>query len=121
MTTPITITEKYERSGWPALPRPDLKPPAGWSLELINAVNLIHHHRLSPDGQTLAFCWQRDGETNLYTIPSSGGWPRRLTVGRKSLPYWMDGAPQWSPNGRFLAFTMNNHVHIAPADGAGLA
>ncbi len=121
MTDPITITEKYERNGWPALPRPDLKPPPGWSLELINSVNLIHHHSLSPDGQTLAFCWQRDGETSIYTIPSSGGWPRRITVGRKSTPYWTDSPPQWSPNGRFLSFTMNGHVHVAPADGAGLA
>ena len=121
MTTPIKITEKYERNGWPALPRPDLKPSAGWSLPLINSVNLIHHHSLSPDGQTLAFCWQRDGETNLYTIPSSGGWPRRITVARESVPYWMDSTPQWSPNGRFLSFTMNGHVHIAPADGMGLA
>lgn len=121
MTNPIKIEEKYERNGRPALKRPDLKPPDGWSLELINSVNLIHHHRLSPDGQTLAFCWQRDGETNIYTIPASGGWPRRITVGRKPTVYWMDRAPQWSPDGRFLSFTMNNHVHVAPADGTGLA
>lgn len=121
MTTPIKVEEKYEYNGRRALPRPDLKPPAGWSLELINSVNLIHHHRLSPDGQTLAFYWQRDGETNLYTIPAAGGWPRRVTVGRKSSVSWTDSPPQWSPNGRFLAFTMDNHVHIAPADGAGLA
>ncbi|MBK7918545.1 MAG: S9 family peptidase [Chloroflexi bacterium] len=121
MKTSIKNTEKYERNGRPALPRPDLKPPEGWSLELINSVNLIHHHRLSPDGQTLAFCWQRDGETNIYTVPVDGGWPRRVTVGRKPTVYWMDSAPQWSPNGRFLSFTMNGHVHIAPADGSGLA
>ncbi|MCA9931098.1 MAG: PD40 domain-containing protein, partial [Anaerolineales bacterium] len=121
MTTSIKIEEKYERNGWPAVKRPDLKPPDGWSLELINSVNLVHHHRLSPDGQTLAFCWQRDSETNIYTIPSSGGWPQRITVGRKPTVYWMDRAPQWSGDGRFLAFTMNGHVHIAPADGSGLA
>ena len=72
MKTSIKNTEKYERNGRPALPRPDLKPPKGWSLELINSVNLIHHHRLSPDGQTLAYCWQRDGETNIYTVPADG-------------------------------------------------
>lgn len=121
MTTSIKIEEKYERNGWPAVKRPDLKPPDGWSLELINSVNLIHHHRLSPDGQTLAFCWQRDGETNIYTVPASGGWPQRITVGRKPTVYWMDRAPQWSGDGRFLTFTMNGHVHIAPADGTGLA
>ena len=26
----ITLKEKYERNGWPAVARPDLKPPEGW-------------------------------------------------------------------------------------------
>jgi hypothetical protein len=29
MTAPIQIEEKYERNGWPAVKRPDLKPPDG--------------------------------------------------------------------------------------------
>ena len=31
------IEEKYERNGWPAIKRPDVKPPEGWSLELVAA------------------------------------------------------------------------------------
>ncbi|MCA9971348.1 MAG: S9 family peptidase, partial [Anaerolineales bacterium] len=104
----------------PALKRPDLKPPDGWSLELINSVQLIHHHQLSPDGARVAFCWQRDGATEVYTMPAGGGWPARASLGGQPTVYWMDRAPQWSPNGRFLAFSMNGHVHVVPADGAGL-
>src|SRR4051794_7910789 len=33
----------------------------------------------APDGQTLAFSAQYDGNTDVYTIPISGGPPRRLT------------------------------------------
>jgi hypothetical protein len=32
----VPVTEKYERFGWPSVERPDLTPPAGWSLPLIN-------------------------------------------------------------------------------------
>jgi hypothetical protein len=35
----VPVTEKYERFGWPSVERPDLTPPAGWSLPLINSVN----------------------------------------------------------------------------------
>jgi dipeptidyl aminopeptidase/acylaminoacyl peptidase len=121
MTVKIPIQEKYERNGWPAIERPDLKPPPGWSLALINSVSRIHHHQLSPDGETLAFCWQRDGHTDIYTLPASGGWPQRVSVGRQPTVYWMDRAPQWSPDGRWLAFVQDGHVHIAPGDGRGLA
>ena len=35
--------------------------------------------RFSPDGQTIAFTGQYDGNTEVYTMPSSGGEPLRVT------------------------------------------
>lgn len=35
--------------------------------------------RFSPDGKTIAFTGQYDGNTEVYTIPSTGGEPLRLT------------------------------------------
>jgi tricorn protease len=35
--------------------------------------------RFSPDGKTIAFTGQYDGNTEVYTIPAEGGEPRRLT------------------------------------------
>jgi len=55
MAGEVVVQERYERNGWPSIKRPDLKPPAGWSLELLVSVNRIRNHRLSPDGSTLAF------------------------------------------------------------------
>ena len=77
MTNKVIVTEKYERNGWPSVARPDLKPPDGWSLALINSINLIHHHALSPDGQQVAFVWERDGRSDIFVQPVAGGWPRR--------------------------------------------
>jgi Tol biopolymer transport system component len=76
----IKLTEKYERNGWPAVQRPDVKPPEGWSLELITSVNRVRNHRLSPDGRQLAFIWDREGLSDVYTMPATGGWAARLTV-----------------------------------------
>ncbi len=36
--------------------------------------------RFSPDGQTLAFTGQYDGNTEVYTMPADGGTPKRLTT-----------------------------------------
>ena len=35
--------------------------------------------RFSPDGKTIAFTGQYDGNTEVYTIPADGGIPKRLT------------------------------------------
>lgn len=120
MSNRVVVAEKYERNGWPSVDRPDLKPPAGWSLELINSLNLIHHHALSPDGESVAFVWERDGRSDIFVMPVAGDWPRRLTPNRDKTIYWWDAAPRWSPDGRWLAFAMNSHVHVAPANGRGL-
>jgi dipeptidyl aminopeptidase/acylaminoacyl peptidase len=116
----IKLVEKYERNGWPSIQRPDVKPPEGWSLSLITSVNRIHHHQLSPDGKQVAFVWQREELSDIYTMPAAGGWPARLTTGRGPEIDWLDRPPQWSPDGRWLSFTLGDHVHVVPADGRGL-
>lgn len=120
MLNEVELTEKYERNGWPSIRRPDLEPPTNWSLALVNSLNHVHHHQLAPDGETIAFIWEKDGRSDIYTLPSSGGWPRALSHDRAKTIYWLDSPPRWSPDGRFLAFTNHGHVHIVPSDGSAL-
>lgn len=117
MPEEIELTEKYERNHWPAVPRPDFKPPPGWSLSLVTAVERVRNHQLSPDGERLAFIWDRGDLSDLYVMPASGGWPARVTTKRGAVAYWDDEVPQWSPDGRWLAFCLDDHVHVAPAAG----
>ncbi len=113
----MPIEEKYEHSGWPSLARPDLKAPAGWSLSLITAVNRMRQPRLSPDGETIAFIWDREELSDVYVMPAAGGWPGRVSTDRAMVAYWADETPQWAPDGQWLAFTIGGHVHVAPASG----
>lgn len=53
--------------------------------------------KLSPDGRTVAFTAEYDGNVDAYTVPVEGGEPRRLT--------WHPAADQvaeWYPDGRSI-------------------
>jgi dipeptidyl aminopeptidase/acylaminoacyl peptidase len=113
----IPLIEKYERNGWPSLDRPELKPPAGWSLHLLAGMQRLRNHSLSPDGEQVAFIWDRDDLSEIYTLPASGGWPRRISFDRQMVPFWNDEIPRWSPDSQWLAFTMHDHVHLVPRTG----
>jgi len=115
--TKIQIAEKYERNHWPSLQRPDLKPPAGWSLSLITSVNRVRNHQLSPDGRRIAFIWDREDQSDVYVVDAAGGWPARVSTDRALVAYWDDEVPQWSPDGQWLAFAIDGHVHVVSADG----
>ena len=117
MTGEIELKEKYIRNGWPSIQRPDLKPPPGWSPDLLTAVSRIRNHSLSPDGKWIAFFWDRDDLSDLYTIPASGGWPVRRSFGRGPIAYWDDEIPQWSPDSHWMACTIHDHVYCIPVDG----
>jgi tricorn protease len=55
--------------------------------------------RFSPDGKTIAFTGQYDGNTDVYVIPVEGGEPKRLT--------WHPGADfvsGWTPDGKNVLF-----------------
>ncbi len=116
MENPIKLTEKYERNGWPAVKRPDIKPPAGWNLSLLTSLERIRSHSLSSQGQIACI---KDGETlsDVFTMSASGGWLSRITTDRGLVAYWDDEIPEWSPDGKWLTFGIRGHVHIVPASG----
>jgi TolB protein len=58
-------------------------------------------HGWSPDGKTLAFCGQRDGQFGIFTIPAAGGDETRLTTADKGK---LDDGPEYSPDGKFIYF-----------------
>ncbi|HEX8856296.1 MAG TPA: GDSL-type esterase/lipase family protein [Thermoleophilaceae bacterium] len=56
----------------------------------------------SPDGTTLAFHSNRDGDFEVFTMPAIGGSATQRTSNTAS-----DGEPAWAPNGTQLAFQSN--------------
>jgi Tol biopolymer transport system component len=56
-------------------------------------------HGISPDGKTLAFCGQRNGNFDVYTIPAAGGAETRLTTADG-----LDDGPEYSPDGNYIYF-----------------
>ena len=109
-----------DRNGWPAQDRPDRKLPEPWTRHMLTGWNHIHHHTLSPDGQQIAFVWQREDNCDLYVMPVSGDapWPRRLTFDRPAQAAWTEGQPRWSHDSRSLVYTARSDIWLAATDGS---
>jgi Tol biopolymer transport system component len=58
-----------------------------------------YFHGWSPDGQTLAYCAERNGNFDVYTIPVTGGEEKRLTTAAGK-----DDGPEYSPDGQYIYF-----------------
>jgi len=56
-------------------------------------------HGWSPDGKTLAFVGQRNGDFDIYSIPAAGGEETRLTTAKG-----LDDGPEYSPDGNYIYF-----------------
>ena len=62
----------------------------------------------SPDGATIAFTGEYDGNVDVYTVPAGGGVPKRLT--------WHpapDTALGWSPDGKKILFSSNRESYVS--------
>jgi TolB protein len=75
-------------------------------------------HGWSPDGKTLAFVGQRNGDFDIYTIPVSGGEETRLTTAKG-----LDDGPEYSPDGKYIYFNSERTGHMQiwrmHGDGSG--
>lgn len=74
-------------------------PAAGGVPRQVTPLGPSYWHGWSPDGKTLAYCAERQGLYDIYTMPVEGGNETRLT----SAP-GLDDGPDYSPDGRFLYF-----------------
>ncbi len=74
-------------------------PSAGGTPVRITDAGPSYWHGWSPDGSTLAYCAERKGEFDIYTIPVTGGAERRLT----NAP-GLDDGPDYSPDGKYIYF-----------------
>lgn len=69
------------------------------SPRLITGLSPSFLHGWSPDGKTLTYCAQRNGDYDVYTIPAEGGVEKQLT----STP-GLDDGPEYSPDGKYIYF-----------------
>ena len=92
-------------------------PIGGGTPRQITQNSPSYWHGWSPDGKTLAFAGQRDGDFDIYTIPVTGGQETRLTTAKG-----LDDGPEYSPDGEYIYFnserTGSMQIWRMKADGS---
>ncbi len=84
-----------------------LVPIAGGAPHRITNKSPSYWHGWSPDGKTLAFVGQRNGEFDIYSIPAAGGEETRLTTAEG-----LDDGPEYSPDGKYIYFNSERTGHM---------
>jgi hypothetical protein len=93
-------------------------PATGGTPQRATALAPSYWHGWSPDGKTLAYCAERGGEFDVYTIPVEGGEETRLSTAAG-----LDDGPDYSPDGQWIWFnserTGTMQIWRMRADGSG--
>jgi TolB protein len=84
-----------------------LVPITGGSPRRITRNGPSYWHGWSPDGKTLAFVGERNGDFDIYTIPVSGGEETRLTTAKG-----LDDGPEYFPDGQHIYFNSERTGHM---------
>ncbi len=83
------------------------------SPEAIAAVESPREFRLHPRDRLVAFTAEAAGARQLFSLSLRGGYPTRLTASEKPI-----SDPQWSPDGRRLAYVRDEEIWVMEADGS---
>jgi dipeptidyl aminopeptidase/acylaminoacyl peptidase len=105
-------------TGWGRLMRFDLAGQQPATIDTGSAINNNNDHVLSFDGAMLGISDQsagHGGQSCVFTLPSTGGKPLRIT---EQTPSYLHG---WSPDGKWLVFTggRNNKYDIYKISAEG--
>ena len=91
----------------------------GTATRLTSSAGFETEAAFSPDGKTLAFTGEYDGNVDVFTVPVTGGVPQRVTYHPDA-----DRVAGWSPDGARILFRSNRLSHsrytqlfTAPAAG----
>lgn len=79
--------------------KPDARVERNLTIEKLYMTRQIGGSTWSPDGKTIAFISNLSGRSNLWLVPSGGGWPTQLTVSDQR-----QTTPIWSPDGKWIAY-----------------
>ncbi|MGI4728126.1 MAG: TolB family protein [Janthinobacterium lividum] len=74
-------------------------PATGGTPKQITPKGPSYMHGWSPDGKSLVFCGERDGEFDVYKVPVTGGKEIRLTTAKG-----LDDGPEYTPDGKYIYF-----------------
>jgi tricorn protease len=72
----------------------------GEAQRLVTGTGMLHRPIFSPDGSTIAYTGDYDGNLDVYVVPAVGGEPRRLTYHPGP-----DVAVGWTQDGKSVSFT----------------
>ncbi len=82
-------------------------PIGGGTPHRVTQKSPSYWHGWSPDGKTLAFVGQRNGDFDIYAIPATGGQETRLTTAKG-----LDDGPEYSPDGKYIYFNSERSGHM---------
>jgi len=74
-------------------------PVEGGTPKQITPKGPSYLHGWSPDGKSIVFCGERNGEYDVYKVPSNGGPEVKLTSEKG-----LDDGPEYSPDGKYIYF-----------------
>jgi hypothetical protein len=82
-------------------------PITGGTPKLITPNAPSYWHGWSPDGKTIAFTGERNGNFDIYSVPVDGGEETRLTTAAG-----LDDGPEYSPDGAWIYFNSERSGHM---------
>ena len=93
-------------------------PIEGGAPKRITQNSPSYWHGWAPDGKTLAYCGERNGEFDVYTISVDGGEEKRLTEAKG-----LDDGPEYTADGKWIYFNSvrsgSMQVWRMHSDGSG--
>ena len=97
------------------MPTAPVTPSPNLTIEAIVAVDAPREFRLHPRDRVVAYTAEAAGTRQLFTLSLRGGYPSQVTASEKPV-----SDPQWSPDGRRLAFVREEEIWVVESDGSRL-